>query len=34
MLTRLAHRAAALAPITASIVALALFFATGRRWYA
>jgi hypothetical protein len=34
MLTRLALRAAALAPIAAPVVALALFFATGRRWYA
>jgi hypothetical protein len=32
MVARLAHRAAALAPITAPVVALVLFFATGRRW--
>jgi len=32
MFARLAHRAAALAPIAAPVVALALLFTTGRRW--
>jgi len=32
MLTRLVHRAAALATVVAPVVALALFLATGRRW--
>jgi hypothetical protein len=34
MLARLAHRAATLAPVAAPVVALVLFFATGRRWHA
>lgn len=32
MLTRLAHRAATLASVTAPVVAFALLIATGRRW--